>query len=141
MKKLAPLCLLLILSLSVSVSAMSAPSKVLGNGGCLAFVPCDPATQTLSVELNSKAQDSDPYNEGKIALSSMLLSRAEKFREDPSETILYGHRKDLSGWYDNEPDKCRQTTIVELWYPGCGEMPKICAEAADYNIVELPDEP
>ena len=141
MRRLAPLCLLLVLMLAANAGAMTAPKNALGNGGCIAFVPCDLATQSLSISLHSKAQESGPFKAGKIALSSMPRDKAMVFREDPSKTILYTHNVDRSGWYDNEPGHCWQTTIVELWYPGCGEMPKICADAAGYNIVELPDEP
>ncbi len=141
MKRLAPLCLLLILSLAVSASALRAPETVVGNGGCVAIISCDQSTSDIGMNMHSRLQESAIWKAGGLGLRMVPLSEAKGMKDGSIGTMVYATKTQASEFSDDDPFKCKNTVLVELWTPACGQMPRVCTHGNEKNILELPDNP
>ena len=131
------LCVLFLLSMIGSAGALTAPATVVGNGGCIAIIPCNQDTTNVGLAMYSKLQSSDIWKKGGLGLRVLPLRDIG----DNIGTIVYATKTEGAEFSDNDPFQCENTLLVELWTPSCGDMPKICTTGNDRNIVALPDNP
>jgi hypothetical protein len=121
MKKTLAACLLLVLA-----SAMCANAASTELSGKVWIKYCEPEMgfrTGYAAELEDELEKTQAFKDGKLYL------RASATRPN---LFLGTGPKEVKG----EP-----TMVIELWYPGCGEMPSMCTDYNNFVIVPITDSP
>ncbi len=143
MKRIA-LCVLALAMLSAGACALQAPADPSAGGPVIVtFCANDSNARTLASGLVNSIFDASLGSEGSAALWG-TGNRTAIVTLRPIEDLLGPAGIGTAGarFVDREGREAGNiapggTTVIELWSPKCGALPRVCYESSGYNIVPL----